>query len=273
MRVTEDKDFLNSLFPEMMKKTKLLILDHDVTRYHSFDLLRYQLFRDTQMNGFAHFSSMRPEYHALLNSRQELAEQVRFMQNHVRYFNIYECFSDNMGIVDKTAYTVKIREMLRDPIAKITPTDISTRFDVVFNRKTIDGFILQYKDETNHPSCFETMASYTTENILDLSDAVVIIQQNMINAVMLCSTELAVRLATRLYTCGYTTPITFIIGRYAYNFICDEKSNRLYPSMNREMGELEVNLKHEFGFFDPFSGLTYRAKCAQVMEEELTQNG
>lgn len=40
------------------------------------------------------------------------------------------------------------------------------------------------------------------------------------------------------------------------------------PLLNKEMGVLEVNLKHEFGYFDPYSGLTYRERVRATLQKE-----
>lgn len=270
MRVTEDKGFLSSLFPNVMKKTRLLIIDHDVCRYHSYDLLRYQLFRDTQIGDKEHFMSIKPDYRFLLKSGIELAQRVKFAQNNLKEFNIYQCFDKDLGIETSDQYAGKICEMFHDPGAKVTMTDVSrTQFNIIFDRQNIDGFLLKYTGENNRPSCYNKLTVYEAENILDLNTAVAIIKQDRINTVMLCTTELAVRLAIRLQQEGYTDPITFIIARYAYNFVHDNGS-MLYPMLGEEIGTLEMQYKHEFGFFDPFSTLTYRERY--IKETEVQQN-
>lgn len=270
MRVTEDKGFLTEMFPNVMKRTRLLIIDHDVTRYHSYDLLRYQLFRDTQTGDKEHFMSIKPGYQYLLRSGTELADRVRFAQNGIEEFNIYECFNKDLGINTPEKYTVKLHEMFQDPASRVTETDVgSSRFDTIFDRPAIDGFLLRYKGDPHLPSCYERLTVYEAENLLDLNTASAIIHQDQINAVMICSTELAVRLATRLYQEGYKNSITMIIARYAYNFVYSDEGLMVYPKFGEELGVLETSLKHEFGFFDPFSGLTYRARFIEENEVQL----
>ena len=252
MNIAQGADTFRDLFPDMMKATRLLIIDHDVTRYHSFDLLRYTLFTREDL-----FGTLKPEYYQLIVPHQEVADQVQFMRTNVPVFNIFEMFNKDEDARTPSVYVSKIREMFADKHAKITPTDISTRFDIVFDNPSITGYLLQYKGENHHPSCYRKMTVYESENLLDLNMAVKIIQKHSINAVMICSNEMALRLVISLARSGYTTPITFIIGRYAYNFHMNE--NRcVLPTYNSEIGIAEIQYKHEFGFFDPFSGLTYR---------------
>ena len=270
MKISEGRDLFTALFPDMMKATRLLIIDHDICRYHSFDLLRYQLYLDAVKLGDAgkeHFMSIKPEYRCLLNAKTELASQVQFAQRQVRQFNVFDCFGCDLGVHDGAAYTAKIHDMLQDPAARITPTDVNSRFGIIFDRKTITGYILQYTGDTNHPYYMDKLTQFKDPMLLNLNAAMSIIMEHQINAVMICSTELAVKLATALYQAGYKKSITFIIGRYAYNFRCED-GKMVEPLLNKEMGVLEVNLKHEFGYFDPYSGLTYRERVRATLQKE-----
>jgi len=269
MNIIDGKDTFTALFPDMMKATRLLIIDHDICRYHSFDLLRYQLYRDTLDRsgvGQKHFMSIKPEYQTLLNAKIELAYLAQYAQHNVSQFNVYDCFGFDLGINSVDRYAIKVHDMLKDPAAKITPTDVNNRFEIVFDRKNITGYILQYANDPNHPTYMDKLTAYTDPNPLDLDAAIDIIQKHQINAVMICSAELAVRLATKLYEAAYTKAITFIIGRYAYNFH-NENGRAVYPLFNHEMSILEAKLKHEFGYFDPFSGLTYRSRYIEEMQQ------
>lgn len=250
----------------MMKKTKLLILNHDVVRYHSFDLLRYQLFRDTQTGQFEHFASILPEYQLFLHAKTDVAEQVKFMQKHVKCFNVYECFSDPMGITNVAAYTEKIHEMLQAPYGNYTRTDIASTFQIVFERKDIEGYVLQYTHETCKPNWYHDFVTvYEDPFLLNLDAATDIIVENNINAVMLCSSELALRLASRLIDRGYHSSMTFLIGRYGYNFQFDDAGTWTLPIFNAELGLLEINYHYEIGYFDPYTGLTRQNKYAEFV--------
>lgn len=258
MEKKEAQDNLfTSLFPSMMKTTRLLMIEPDVTRYHSFDLLRYQLAMDTRTKNKDHFMSIKPEYRFMLDMSNKLADQIHFMQTTVREFNIFDCFNVSLGVTTGEEYEARIHELLKYNLAKITPTDISSRFDVIFDRPGVDGFLLQYKDEPHRASCYNKLTVYESEHIINLDMAVAIIEKHRINAVMISSTELAIRLSSRLIRDGYKDPMTFIIGWYGYNFV---KSNDPYhpvrPKFNSEMGTLELNYKYEFGYFDPFSGIS-----------------
>lgn len=194
-------------------------------------------------------------YRKLLNGRDELLEQIHFMQNHVDVFNIYDMFDKDDGIHTMDEYSKKVREMITSDQAKITPTDITSKFEVVFDRQDITGFLLQYEGETNRPNFYDKLTVYETTNPLDVSVIADVIKSNSINAVMISSSERTTRLLEYLITHNITHPITFIIGRYAYNFHMNDGKCE-YPLFNREFGISEIRFKHEFGFFDPYSGIT-----------------
>lgn len=264
MNIAQGSETFTNMFPDMMKATKLLIINHDVTRYHSFDLLRYTLFSRKDL-----FITLKPEYQRLIVPHTELAEQVQFMRTKVPVFNVFDMFNTETGVHTLGEYAEKMRAMIAAGQSVITPTDVSDRFDVVFDKPNITGFLLQYRGEKNRPSCYDKLTVYEDTNILDLEMAAKIIRKHMINAVMISSNEMAVRLVTKLLESGYTQPITFMIARYAYNFHTN-KNMCVVPTYNSEMGFFELRCRHEFGFFDPFSGLTYRfryLKESQQLEE------
>lgn len=260
MNIAQGAKTFTDMFPDIMKATRLLIIDHDVTRYHSFDLLRYTLFKREDL-----FESLNQAYIKMITPHTEIAEQVQFMRTTVPKFNIFDMFDQDAGVHTTEEYSAKIKEMFSDKLSKITQTDVSTRFDVVFDKQNITGYLLRYKGEDNVPTCYNKLTVYEDPNILTLEAAAKIIRKHQINAVMVCSNEMVVRLMTMLVKSGYTTPITFIIARYAYNFIMDDNKCAA-PTYNREMGFFEIQYKHEFGFFDPFSGLTFRYRLLQNEE-------
>lgn len=257
MNVKDNKEFFTKTFPLMMQATRILIVDHDITRYHSFDLLRYTLFTRGDL-----FISTKSEYLPLLDGKTEITEQVSFMQHKVDKFNIYKMFDNDAGVETMKTYTDKMREMILSEHAKITPTDISRRFDIVFERSDITGYLLQYTGEKHRPGFYNNVTVYEVENPLDPSVIIELIKTHHINAIMISSSEFVVRLIERLIAENLTYPITFIMGRYAYNFSMKDGVME-YPLFNRELGIAETRFKHEFGFFDPFGGINYQRRLLQ----------
>lgn len=270
-----EENLFRTLWPGMIKHTRLLLVDHDICRYHSFDLLRWQLMIDSREKHFDHFVSIREDLRPLLNGSTDWADQVQFAQQHIDRFNIYDLFRvppNQKTVSTRQEYEAKIHEMLKEEPQKITPTDVNNRFGVVFDRSDITGFLLQYKDDINEPAFMDQVTRIQLNHILNMEIVASIVQTHNINAIMISSSELALRLATILIKKGYRSPITFILGRYAYNYFKDPESGKLHPLFNSEMGELEIGFQYEFGFFEPFTGLAYKSRLAYQMKQNMEDN-
>ncbi|MCM1230166.1 MAG: hypothetical protein NC489_08535 [Ruminococcus flavefaciens] len=274
-------DLFRTLWPGMVQHTRLLLVDYDVCRYHTFDMLRWQLMVDsTKTHNMEHFMSIREDLHPLLNGSTDWADQAQFAQVHVDKPNIYQLFSksaEGAGAPDardsRIAYEKKINEMFQNRPQRITPTDVASRFGIVFERPDITGYLMQFKEETHHPDFYDQVNHIAVNHVLSAKVIVAVVKQFKINAIMIGSSELALKVAADLINSGYKSPITFIIGRYAYNYQKDTVRNKLVPLFNAEMGELEIGFKYEFGFFEPFTGLAYKDflkwKSLQDLEEDI----
>lgn len=240
----------NVLWPSMMQKTRLLILDYDVTRYHSFDLFRYLLWSDREM-----FKQCDPMYIPFIKET-DLSAQIQFYVHNCGNINPFDNFTHMRGNVDRNELERHLQLMFADKSAKITPTDISGQYEVVFQRPGISGYLLRYKNESHKPAFYQDVTVYESEHLLDLRMAFAIIQKHNINAVLVSSADLALILARKLIAAGNTSPISFIIGAYCYNY---DPEKRMMRNMG-QMDEIELRYKHEFGIFDPFSSLTYKRK-------------
>ena len=86
--------------------------------------------------------------------------------------------------------------------------------------------------------------------------ALAIIEKHNINAIMLSSMDLAILIAEKLALAGITRSITFIVGNYFYNYEPDTGMLRNALLLYR----LERKYKHEFGVFDPYTGLDAQSR-------------
>lgn len=234
-----------TLFPQMLQKTKLLILDYDVTRYHSFDLFRWVLL-DREM-----FMSLKPELHQFVKYSDSMDQLWWFIRNN-RNINIYDNFTSTKNKIDLTEYENRLNTAMRADNMIITQTDITKRFSVVFNKNSVETFWLKYKHDMNHIIGEDDIQKiYTTDRVLDLRMAVAVIQKEVINAVMVANSELMILLIKKLREVGYTNQISFMLGTYAYNYDPRSGIMRNISLINK----LEYLYKYEFGVFDPFTGL------------------
>lgn len=243
--------------------TRLLIVDYDVCRYHSFDLFRYSLLN------WDMFQSLRPEYLNMLRLYREIADQVDCYRSTCVSINPF----DNFDIDHPEGHRFleqKLCEMFKDEQSKVTPTDVGSRFDIVFNAQKMVGFLMRYKDDP-YQSEFELsnlVTVFNEQSVLDPNRVAELIITNNINAVMISSVDMAILVAGRLVNSGYKSPMTFILGTYHYNYepVLSGEVTMATMKHAREMYILETELRYEFGVFDPYSGLSYRNKITQNEE-------
>ena len=251
----------NTLYPLMMRQSKLLVMDYDVTRYHSFDLFRLLLL-DKSM-----FMKIDPNLLPFVKER-DAGKQVFFYSRNAKSLSPYDNFTHTKDLVNLEKYEERLQTLFTDEQAMITRTDVSDQFDAVFQRSDITGYLLRYKKDPHKPTFIDKVKTYEVDRMLDLRMAAAIIIKENINAVMLSSVDLAVLLSERLVEFEYMTPVTFIIGLYFYNF-------NPITNMLKHVAELttfEHKLNYEFGVFDPFSSLTYRFRMEKLLEEEDNNN-
>lgn len=241
-------------YPDMMKDTRMLIMGYDVMRYHSFDLLRYALFRMSEMDRES-FGRLRRSYYPLIDPTWTVAQQVLYMRARFMYSNVFDGFLWDNPYGTTEAYEDQIHRMFRDSRSIALPTDIATDLYVLTERKDTSIFLLRYTGDVVRPNYYDRCTVYESDHILDLGMAVDIIVKHEINAVMINSAALAVDLASRLHGSGYDRSMTFMVADYGYNYEF-EGGVRRRPLFQREIGMLELAYRHEFGYFNPFTKLT-----------------
>lgn len=234
----------NVLFPTMMQKTRLLIVDYDITRFHSFDIFRYLLLNTEYLR------RLDPRYEQLL-IEPDLTKQVRFYLRNCRSLNPYMNFNDNT-VISQPDFDREVSSILSNGDMVAVPTDISRKFGYMFERKDLTGYLLKYvSDPYNVPWKDNLKRIYTTNHMMDLEMACAVIEKHNINAVMISSIDMAINLAMKLSSRGYLTSITFIIGTYFYNYA---EETGIQNGLIAQCA-LEYKYKHEFAIFNPFGAL------------------
>jgi len=242
-----------TMFPHMMQTTRLLILDHDVFRYHSFELFRYILRQPGMLK------ECDPKILSLVLNQQTLSDQIYRYERGCPNLNPYDCFPKYRGTMHTQEYEKRLVANL--PNLKVIPTDIARKFNVIFDRHTITGHVLRYNDDQFELPFDDAIRTHRSDNILNLNAALELIMTNRINAVMVCSSDLAVILAAKLTQRGITWPMSFIIGSYGYNMGQDGQLRLV-----AQMFAYEQHYKHEFGMYEPFTGLMLQHKEEMVHE-------
>lgn len=237
----------HTLFPTMMQATRLLILDYDVTRYHSFDLFRH-LLRDRDM-----FMHCDPELLKMVQSPDVGKQILHYVRNNPN-INPYDNFTLTKDQIKISEFESRLNNSMDEML--ITPTDIGVRLGIVFNRPNITGYALRYKTDKYEPVNISLVKTYLSDHILDLRMALAIIEHHSINAVMLSSVDLALFLSQKLVSAGRTSPMSFMIADYFYNHDPETRLLRNVPYLY----QYEQLYKFEYGVFDPYTGLNINRK-------------
>lgn len=246
------------LFPQMMSSTRLLIIDYDVTRVHSFDIFRMLLLDEE------YAIHVDKRFYPILTAK-DYEEQLAYYIQRAYSLNPIDLFMHTKDKVNIVQFEELIPTLLKNDIIKVSPTDIMDQFGICFSKKTVTGYLLRYESDTFPIPWIDKVKVFTSKQILNMRMASAIIQQYQINAVMCASIECAIILANRLDSIHYNEPITFIVGRYMYNYLPE------YPGvmrMTENMYYYTIEKKYEYGTFTPFANLQLPNRRKEEMSDD-----
>ena len=238
----------------MMQNSNILIIDHNVLRFHSFDLFRYLLMEHER------FLSLKNAYREFLKM-ETVEDQLTYYIKHMDYLDPLMFFDDPKTYKFPDSYLGELKRLLTSKMERTTYTDLRERIGIIFDRRDITGEILHFTDERNviQDGRIQVIKNHNLLNANWLADHIV---AGGFNAVMVDSIDMAVTLAMKI-----STPTTFIVANYRYNYIYNEKMEMLIPKGLRFQNILEYKYKHEFGTFDPFTGLIYKRNLEKRLQE------
>ena len=234
----------------------LLIIDYDVTRFHTFDVFRWCLLDKVL------FSDMIDEIKPMVYT-SAVADQVDFYRlncissNPLNHFKQYRDHPGNTKDFMEQIFS----KACTDTKVKITKTDISTRLNVILSNKLVSGILLQYQFDPHVPE-FTEVCDIKTEkwdSITDVRKLVSYTIEHQINAVMCGNIDLLTPYLILLSE-KVKTPMQVFICKYGYNYewrYPNQKPVRVlrYTPM---LAALEEKYKYSFALVDSYSGLTYR---------------
>ena len=233
------------LFPQMMSNTRMLIIDYDVTRVHSFDIFRMLLLDDSLVY------NIDPNLYPILTA-ESFEEQLGYYIQFTSSLCPYDLFTNTKDKLKLADYEKLIPDLINNELIRITPTDIMDQFSVVFARNSITGYLLRYDSDKTEIPWENQVKTFTSKSILDMRMASAIIEKYHINAVMCSSIESAILLRKRLDTINYTEPMTFMVGNYAYNF---DPEHLGVMKLSHYMYHYTVTYRDEYGTFSPYANI------------------
>lgn len=242
-------------YPQMLQVGSVLIIDHNITRYHTYDLFKVMLL-DKQH--FVRILKKRPEVEEFIRMKNDTMAKLRWA-----YTSFTPSFMQDV-FGDQNNYKKLFNQYLSNEHIQCTPTVMTAGIDTIFENRNICGAYLRQKGD-KRPSFdngdFKSprhFAMYLTPDIFDVESLINFVNANSFNAVMVDSIQVA---ATMAYQ---TKGVTYIIGTYRWNF--DEAGE----FMGKEHLNLtELSNKNEFGVFYPYN---FKAPVNSENKEE-TENG
>ena len=245
--------------PDMMKPTRLLIVDHNVCRYHSFDLIMWVLHGLAANRDMERFAALKPMFHNLINPDLTFEDRIIHLKKYARSVNPADCFEPSAftnGEFTDDNYEDALARMMGSGDAWVTSTDMALRLDPLFDRRDFSGYILRYPNDSNRPIYYDKLTVFEHCHVRDVDTICRIVIHNRINAIMLDSVERAIAISYLLKSAVYQEHITFMIAHYGYNFITNDAGEPVMQKFNEVLGELEIACHHEYGYFDPFTSIS-----------------
>ena len=243
-------------FDRMVNTARILIIDHDINRYHSFELYSYLL---TKREYF--FNSIDQRFMVDFINQSTLNKKVTYYLSKSPYLNPYQHFKDTESI-DNKEYEEHLKDLL--PVLHIVPTDISERLSPMLYNESVEGFLLKYASDPHRSSYENQVKVFKSDYILDGVFASAIIKKFSINTIFVSSIELAISIALKLYQMEYKEPLTFYVGIYRYNYDPETKSMKHTSAI----AGLEYAVKHSFMSIDPFTSLSYDKDSQYDVDDE-----
>ena len=226
-------------FPQMLQTSAVLIIDHNVTRFHMYDLFKRILLENDE---FVRILTKRPEVKDFILLKDDTLGKLRWA-----YTNFTPDFVDDV-FESRDHYIDLLRKYLPDEKMQCTPTALTNGIENIFGNKHICGAILRQigdkrpNEQDGSFSSTPNFETFLTNNIIDAKSLIEFVNKNGFNAVILDSVQLA---ATMSYE---TKGVTYFISTYRFNF---DKDGVLMGKEHLTLTEL--NNKNEYGIFSPFN--------------------
>lgn len=243
-------------FSRMVNTARMLVIDHDINRYHSYELYSF-LLKDKKYFMDSNDRNFLVDFVNLPTANKKLTHYL----SKSPYYNPFHHFNSTKELPDE-----KYEDYLNNVFSEIPlfSTDISYRFSTLFYNKTVQGYLLKYSND-NHKCGYEDQVKvFTSHHLLDGVFAARLITKFQINAVIVASIDVALNIQAMLHKLEYKTPMNYYIGIYRYNFDPETRTMKNGPII----AGLEYSETHSFITIDPFTNLSYDKESQYDVYEE-----
>ena len=239
----------------IQRQSRILILDYDVTRFHSFDLFRYLLLNKS------FFMQVDPIYlDGMIRGHKPIAEQVDFYRSTCSSLNPFDNFTKYKGSVKPAQLDSYMNAMFQNKNSVMTETELGNSLYTLLCANGIQAFWVHYRNDLHKAGFMD--ATHISDDVVDemfkpdeISDYII---RHAINSMIIGSVELAVIVSYRLIYKKYTTPMTIMICSYNYNYTSFELKGQSFKVLKHgeDILGLQNKYQYEFGTIDPYTGIS-----------------
>lgn len=244
-------------FPQMLQTSKVLVIDHNITRFHTYDVFSLMLL-DPMYQEDLHRKCPNEiiDFLKTVTSDDDPMAGVKWA-----YENFTPEFLEKV-FVSRETYLDIMKRYLSDERIYCTPTTATYGLENIFGNNHVCGAVLRQigdkrSAESNDFISTGTFKTFLTDNILDTDTLITFINKNGFNAVLVDSVQEAATMAYK------TKGVTYIIGTYRFNF----DSSGKFMGVNH-LTLTELANKNEFAVFYP-----YNFKVDNNMKKEDDNDG
>lgn len=219
-------------YPEMLRSEKLLVVDHNILRFHTFDLLQRLLLEKD------HFIRMLKAWPQLETFVRAQSQQERLKW---AYLNLSpDACKAIFG--DTEQYHALLKQYISDEKMLDTPTALTYGIADVFASPYVSGTILRQKgDKRPDKDLKDTFDIHWATNIGDMNLLADFILSNGYTAVIIDTSQKAATLSYK------TNEVVYMIPTYRFNFSEDGK----FLGMTH-FTLTELQNKNSYGVFHPY---------------------
>lgn len=218
------------------KINKILVIDHNIYRFHHYDLMESMLFYEP------FFNKLKKEYSGYLT--MNLDEQLMFLSKSNSERNILKFFSDES---DMDEYIDILNKHIAYSGKEPLYCDLYFGLPAISSMSLVELHIIKIPTDLPYPDVSNASLKIVEhENLFDVNFLVDYIIENQIDIVICDSIDVAIGISQK------TENLSFMIPNYRYNL--EMVGNQLLMKHTKDIIENQLERKHNYTLFENMKG-------------------
>lgn len=218
------------------KLNKILVIDHNIYRFHHYNLMESMLFYKP------FFNKLKPEYSGYLT--MTIDQQLDFLAHGNSEINILKFFSDDTNMDEyMSILTNHIDFSKKDPLY----CDMYFGLPTISAMELIELHIVKLSSDCEYPDKLDASTKIINHsNLFDVQFFMDYINENQISVVICDSMDMAIKLSEG------TESISFVVPNYRYNY--ELIGSQLLMKYMKETIDFQLMRKHNYTMFENMKG-------------------